>query len=146
MAGAPFQHRAQVRFSDTDAMGHVNHARLLAYLEDARIALLREAFQGQPAPLWERGIILARLEIDYLRPVPAEAGWIDVPVWVKHIGRSSFTLAYSVRQGGDEVARASTVLVAYDYASASTRLLSESDRLALERMQVAGSTEPDGGR
>jgi acyl-CoA thioester hydrolase len=136
VAAAPFRHRAQVRFSDTDAMGHVNHARLLAYLEDARIALLHEAFGEDPEPLWERGIILARLEIDYLRPVDAGSAGVEVLVWVKHIGRSSFTLAYRLEEDGIELARASTVIVAYDYASASARLLTDSDRAALERCQL----------
>jgi acyl-CoA thioester hydrolase len=139
MAAPPFRHRAQVRFSDTDAMGHVNHARLLAYLEDARIALLRQAFRESAEPLWESGIILARLEIDYLKPVDADSEGIDVLVWVKHIGRSSFTLAYRVERDGEEVARASTVLVAYDYTAASTRLLSDADRLGLEDLQTAPS-------
>ncbi len=139
MAAPPFLHRAQVRFSDTDAMGHVNHARLLAYLEDARIALLREAFRDAAEPLWQRGIILARLEIDYLKPVDADVEGIDVLVWVKHIGRSSFTLAYRVERQGEEVARASTVLVAYEYSAASARLLSDADRLGLERLQMAPS-------
>ena len=117
-------------------MGHVNHARLLAYLEDARIALLHEAFGDHPEPLWQRGIILARLEIDYLRPVDAGSVGVEVLVWVKHIGRSSFTLGYRLEDAGIEMARASTVIVAFDYASASARLLTDSDRAALERCQV----------
>ena len=33
-------HEAQVRWSDPDRLGHVNHARYLSYFEDARMALL----------------------------------------------------------------------------------------------------------
>jgi acyl-CoA thioester hydrolase len=128
-----FLHRAQLRFSDTDPMGHVNHARFLAYLEDARIAMLQSA--GERESLWDRGIILAKLEIDYLRPIHLALDPIDVWVWVSHIGRSSFSLGYRIEQDGETAARATTVIVAYDYPSSSVRLLANGDRAALELYQ-----------
>jgi acyl-CoA thioester hydrolase len=132
---APYRHQAQVRFSDTDAMGHVNHARSLAYLEDARIAMLQQVVvEGKS--LMSRGMILARLEIEYLQPIHLADVPVDVWVWVKHIGRSSFTLGYRIEQDTEVKARATTILVAYDYAGASSRLLSDDDRLSLEAFQA----------
>jgi acyl-CoA thioesterase FadM len=60
-----------VRFSDTDQMGHVNNSRFLVFLEDARLvffnALMPGGFTG-------RGLIVARIEIDYVRPM-VTSGW-----------------------------------------------------------------------
>jgi acyl-CoA thioesterase FadM len=41
--GGDFAHRhaVEVRLSDTDAMGHVNNARYLTYVEIARVAATR---------------------------------------------------------------------------------------------------------
>jgi acyl-CoA thioester hydrolase len=36
---APHEHAVQLRWSDPDMLGHVNHARALALLEDARLAM-----------------------------------------------------------------------------------------------------------
>ena len=38
MSRAPFTHPIEVRFRDLDALGHVNNAVYLTYLESARIA------------------------------------------------------------------------------------------------------------
>ena len=38
----PFAHRIRTRFAETDAMGIVHHAAYLPYLEEARVAYLRQ--------------------------------------------------------------------------------------------------------
>ncbi len=44
----PAQHLAQVRWSDPDQLGHVNHARYLSFFEDARMTLLAASPAGMP--------------------------------------------------------------------------------------------------
>ena len=57
-------HPIEVRFADTDAMGHVNNARYLTYFEIARVAYY-ERVSGEPLPLAthgaEEGMILAEI-------------------------------------------------------------------------------------
>jgi acyl-CoA thioester hydrolase len=131
---ASFIHQAATRFSDTDAMGHVNHARALAYLEDARIALLAAAASGG-TDLGVSGVILAHLEVDYVREVHVAMDPIEVEVWVERIGRSSVAIGYSMRQDGEEALRASTVLVAFDYSVGKSRGLTDAERASLERFR-----------
>jgi acyl-CoA thioester hydrolase len=108
-----FVHRETVRFRDLDAMGHVNNAVFATYLEQARIAFL------SPHGAHVEEMILARLEIDFRSP--AELGaTIEITVAPTRIGRKSFDLAYVVRAGDRVIAEAKTVLVAYDYATASS--------------------------
>lgn len=131
----PFVHRSQVRFGDTDAMGHVNHARLLAYFEDARIALLVAASSAGGTALTVSGVILARLECDYVRPVHLSHDPVEVETWVDRVGRSSIGISYRLLQDGEVAATASTVLVAYDYGAGRSRALTEGERAALERFR-----------
>ena len=131
---ASFVYRAATRFSDTDAMGHVNHARALAYLEDARIALLAAAASGG-TDLGVSGVILAHLEVDYVREVHVASEPLEVEVWVERVGRSSIALAYSLRQDGEEALRGSTVLVAFDYGAGKSRTLTDAERASLERFR-----------
>jgi acyl-CoA thioester hydrolase len=111
-----FTHRLDVRFRDCDAMGHVNNAVYLTYMEQARFkhwrALWRYAQDRFPDP----GIILARAEVDYRSP--ARLGeTLDVKLSVASIGRTSFHYEYEIvsAEDGRLIASAKTVQVVYDY-------------------------------
>ncbi|HEV8602306.1 MAG TPA: thioesterase family protein [Gaiellaceae bacterium] len=111
MEGFDFVHRETVRFRDVDAMGHVNNAVYLTYVEEARAAFMLGLglASGRDFP-----IIIARAEIDFRSP----AGFgeeIEVGVRAGRFGTKSFDLEYELRAGGRVVAEAKTVCVAYDY-------------------------------
>jgi acyl-CoA thioester hydrolase len=115
--GFDFVHREHVRFRDLDAMGHVNNAVFATYVEQARIEYLR-SLGVLDGPLY-MGMILARLELDFLAPALPE-GEIEVGVRAGRSGNKSFALEYELEQQGRPVARATTVLVAYDYEQAQS--------------------------
>jgi acyl-CoA thioester hydrolase len=106
----PFTHTETVRFRDVDSMGHMNNAVYATFLEQARIAFLRPRGADQTT------MILARLEIDFRRPV-AIGETVAIDVRPRGIGTKSFELEYTMRVGGDVVAEARSVLVSYDYAT-----------------------------
>ena len=107
----------QVRFSDTDALGHVNNAVYLSYLESARVDYLRELLGARK--IEELGVIIARVEIDYKSPA-FHHETLRVGCRVEEIGGSSIRMDYRVedKETGRLVALAKSVLVAYDYAAA----------------------------
>jgi acyl-CoA thioester hydrolase len=70
---AIFEHPVQVRWRDTDALGHVNHAVFLTYLEEGRDAFYAQALGCDPV------YVVARLEVD-LRAQVHERGWRQ-PAW-----------------------------------------------------------------
>ena len=113
MEGFDFVHRERVRFRDLDAMGHVNNAVFATYVEQARIEYLRH-LGLLDGPLY-MSMILARIELDFLAPAQPE-GEVEIGVRASRSGSKSFQLEYELRQGEREIARAKTVLVAYDYA------------------------------
>jgi acyl-CoA thioester hydrolase len=114
MPRVPFVHRETVRFRDLDALAHVNNAVYATYLEQARIAFLRDGLGAT-----QEEMILARLEIDFR----AQLGFgeeVEIEVRPAGVGTKSFNLAYTVRAGERVVAEAKSVLVAYDYANDRT--------------------------
>ena len=116
MEGFAYVHRDVVRFADVDAMGHVNNAVFLTYLEDARNAFLAEL--GLIRTLEDIRMILARVEIDFRSPL-RHGEEIEVYVRPSRFGTKSFDLEYELRAGGRLVAEARTVLVGYDYEQAA---------------------------
>lgn len=110
MEGFEFVYRETVRFRDVDAMGHVNNAVYLTYIEDARIAFLRPMGADVPE------MILARAEIDFRAPL-AEGDELQIGVRPLRVGTKSFELQYEVRVGDKLAAEAKTVIVSYDYAA-----------------------------
>jgi acyl-CoA thioester hydrolase len=122
-------HRAQVRWSDPDTLGHVNHARYLSYFEDARMDLLALAPTGVPGTAGNRGCIAARVAVDYLSPVTYRPGLtLTVTTTVTRVGTSSWTLDQRMSDAGTPVARCECVLVAYDYPGGRSRPLDEDER------------------
>ena len=107
-----FVHREHVRFRDLDAMGHVNNAVFLTYIESARVAFLQHL--GAATTVEEMSIIVARIEIDFRAPV-GFGDEVEIAVHTSRFGEKSFDLDYELRVGGKVVARAKSVLVSYDY-------------------------------
>jgi acyl-CoA thioester hydrolase len=107
--GFPFVHNEVVRFRDLDAMGHVNNAVFLTYLEQGRLAW----FGSDPAFALS-DVILARTEIDFRSPLQVGEE-VEIGVRPARVGTKSFELEYELRAGGRLVAEAKSVLVGYDY-------------------------------
>jgi acyl-CoA thioester hydrolase len=128
MEGFDFVHRETVRFRDVDAMGHVNNAVFLTYLESARVAFLLHL--GTADGLQDLGIIVARIEIDFRMPV-GYGEEIEVGVRTARFGTKSFDLEYELRSGGRVVAEAKSVCVGYDYSSAETVPIPDAWRVRL---------------
>ncbi len=110
----PFVHRETVRFRDLDALGHVNNAVYLTYLEQARVAFL------SPAGYEPGAMILARCEIDFRSQIQL-GETVEVALTPARVGTKSFELAYEMKVGDRLVAEAKTVLVAYDYERGETQ-------------------------
>jgi acyl-CoA thioester hydrolase len=114
-------------------MGHVNNAVYLTYLELARFAYWNAADIGRLAG--EVSYIIARVEIDFRAPATT-AEMLDVAIAVTGFGRTSFSMAYEIRnQAGRVVATAKTVQVAYDYAAGKTVALPDAIRQRIEEFE-----------
>jgi acyl-CoA thioester hydrolase len=131
MDGFKIVSEVQVRFSDTDALGHVNNAVYLSYLESARVDYLRVLLGAMK--IEEIGVIIARIEIDYKSPAFHHETML-VGCRVYEVGGSSIKMDYRVedKATGRFVAAAKSVLVAYDYAAARVVRVSDAWREKME--------------
>jgi acyl-CoA thioester hydrolase len=139
-----------------DAYGHVNNVEMLRLLEEARI----EAFWAHPAPAagaaapsapdreaWPTAVLdagpgartatlVARQEIEYLRPLGYRRTPVVVDMWIGHLGGASIEVCYEVH---DDVpsdgapgpyARALTTLVLVDAETGAPRRIGDVERAA----------------
>ena len=105
MNGYAFQCPIQVRWRDVDALGHVNNAAIVTYLETARTELWRERFGGGSAIPF----VVARVEVTYRRQIR-----LDDEVWVglrvDGLRGAQYAFEYRVEANGDLAAEASTLM------------------------------------
>jgi acyl-CoA thioester hydrolase len=134
-------YQAQVRWSDPDQLGHINHARYLSYFEDARMDLLAGSPSGLAGSTGDHGYIAARVAVDYLYPVRYRAGLtLRVETWVSRLGRTSWTLRAELYDGDHLVARCEAVLVAYSYEHNAKRPLDDDER-SFWQARLAGTDQ-----
>jgi acyl-CoA thioester hydrolase len=112
-----------VRWDDIDAFGHVNNAKYLTYIQEARFLW---------SPLLE--MVVAKAEVDYLVPIYEGGRFYDITLWVEQIGNSSFTLGYEViGDNGVVHAKVKTVQVAVSMETKKSRPLTEPEREFLKQ-------------
>ncbi len=126
-----FSHPIEVRFSDLDAMGHVNNAVVISYLEQGRFQWWRSFLGGRK--FQEEGFLMARVEVDYRRPILLGDD-VRVELHCTRVGNTSFELSYRVTKGlgGDLFAEAKTVQVMLDFATHRPKPLAATTRGWLE--------------
>lgn len=101
-----------VRFSDVDAYGHVNNVKYVEFFQEARISYLTGLHRPEDGP-WQSWVV-ARTDVEYLRPVHFSLDAYAVDSWVHRVGRSSAELCSQIRSGEQVLARARVVMVAFD--------------------------------
>lgn len=109
-----------LRWGDLDAQGHVNNARYIDYLQDARADFLHEL---GIADLLSRGFTVVSNQIEYRSPVFFSHEPLAVDIAVAELDALSVTLAYHLYQYDREVAVARTTLCGFDLATRARRPL-----------------------
>lgn len=128
----PYEIQMDLRWSDQDAQGHVNNAKVVTLAEEARIRFhgqldSRREQEGSSQP---GGLVVARQEIDYHAPLHY-APSLTLQVSVLRIGTKSYTVRQHAVQDGQDVFTVDSVLVRMDGSGAS-RALTEQERAELE--------------
>ncbi|MFI7483380.1 acyl-CoA thioesterase [Kocuria sp. M1R5S2] len=122
-----------VRWSDQDLNRHVNNARVVTLLEEARISAIAHWLGQDGIPDPARPRVVVSLDLDYLRPID-HGPELRARVWVSRVGRSSYTVAYELVQHGEVAVRARTVLVQMDPATGRSTALPADVRAVLENL------------
>jgi acyl-CoA thioester hydrolase len=122
-----FIYDVPVRWSDMDAYGHVNNARFLTLYEEARVAMFFVGAREHGLGSFEEGIVIARHEIDYLRPVNYGEP-VRIEMWISELRAAAFTVSYELFDEGVLASRAKSICVPFNLAGGHPRRLTEIER------------------
>lgn len=109
-----------LRWADLDAQGHVNNARYIDYLQDARADFL---YALHLESLLREGFTVLSNQIEYRAPVFFSLEPLEAEITVAGLDDESVTLAYELYQHDQLVAVARTSVGGYDVATHSRRRL-----------------------
>ena len=127
-----FYYPIEVRYGDLDPQGHVNNAKFLTYMEQARVAYMKELGLWNGGSFLEFGLIVAEIRISYHKPV-LFGDPIEVGLRTTRIGNKSLNMEYSIEHSQTRAvfARASSIGVAYDYALGQSIAVPDAWRAAI---------------
>jgi acyl-CoA thioester hydrolase len=136
----PVETEINVRFSDADAMGHVNNACYLTYFEQARVAYFKKLHGGDLSrmePTESFNFIIGEITVRFQAPAFIDEMLI-VGVRVAEFGTKSFRMEYEIRRKktDEPVATGQSTQVMYDYKTKKTFPIPDSFRekmMALEK-------------
>jgi acyl-CoA thioester hydrolase len=111
----------EVRYGDLDPQGHVNNAKYLTYMEQARIEYIHQPGLWEGGSFQDIGIILADAQITFQASIHYGQP-VRVGVRVSRLGNKSMTMEYRLEdaRSGQGLASASTTVVTYDYHTQQT--------------------------
>jgi acyl-CoA thioester hydrolase len=133
---AAFVHQVDVRWRDTDALGHVNHVVFLTYLEEARDAFYARVLGSDPI------YVVVRLEVDLRAEVRYADRRVTVQVAVDRVGTTSLTTRETIlNSAGQVAAQARVVTVRWDAANRQPVPFSAAERERLAAAQPAPPTD-----
>ena len=123
---AVFERLVPVRWRDTDAQGHVNHAVFLTYLEEARDAFFEHVIGTDPS------YVVARVEVDLRAEVRHPDRHVTVRIQAERLGTTSLTTRETIlTSSGDMAAEARVITVRWDPGQRRPVPFSEAERVRL---------------
>jgi acyl-CoA thioester hydrolase len=133
-----FRSQIEVRGYELDSFGHVNHAAYVSYLEHARWHVLRDAgVTLQILNEWKRWPVIARIEVDYLRPTYM-GDLLDIETQVVEHKKTSFVFSQRILRGTEPVLQAKVQAVMVNEKGRPSPLPPELNRLWTEGTTDSG--------
>jgi acyl-CoA thioester hydrolase len=142
----PFQfiHPLQIRYGDLDPQWHLNNAHTVILFEQGRFAYLLKLGLWDGKDFFNLGVIVADIHVSYLAPVLFDQN-VQVGVRVARIGNKSLTMEYSLedRDTGQPLAKAETIMVAYDYHTHQSIPVPDDWRKKIREFEKMAETSPE---
>ena len=126
-----------LRWTDQDSYRHLNHARAVTLLEEARIALFFDTATADGVAGFAHGLLVAGLGVRYKRQISYRSRPVRVALWVDQVRAASFRISYELHDGAEETdpvaISAHTDMAIYDLSAQRPRRLLTEERAFLER-------------
>ncbi|MFI3297052.1 MAG: thioesterase family protein [bacterium] len=125
----------QLRFNDTDALGHINNSTYFSFYDLGKSEYFR-AIHGTNYFSEEIDIVVAHAEVDFIEPVFLTDD-IAVQTRVARMGNKSFTLEQQIidTKSGGIKCKCTTIMVGYDFKTKATKIISEHWRRAAAKYE-----------
>ncbi|MEC5193254.1 MULTISPECIES: acyl-CoA thioesterase [unclassified Arthrobacter] len=136
-----FECSMPLRWSDQDLNGHINNARIVTLMEEARILWLNQSAAASGLESFRCPKVVAALTVEYHRPVNYGDELLML-LDISRIGNGSFTVRYSATQQSSPVFRGSTVLVPLERKSNRPRKLTSAETVYLSRYTETETSRP----
>jgi acyl-CoA thioester hydrolase len=120
--------KVHVRWDDLDAFGHINNAKYLTYVQEARADFTWFSRQSVGKSPLLADMVVARAEVDYIEPIYDGGMDVECQIWITRIGNASFEMEYEIIHKGVIRARIKTTQVAVSVETKRSRPLSDEER------------------
>jgi acyl-CoA thioester hydrolase len=121
-----------LRWTDQDSYRHVNHAKAVTLLEEARIQLFFDEATAHGVPSFVSGLLVAGLNVEYRRQVPYRSAGVRVTMGVDEVRAASFRICYEMHEGPGEDDRVAieawTRMATFDLEAQRPRRLTDGER------------------
>lgn len=131
-----FTEKVIPRFSETDALGHINNTVLPVWFEAARVPIFKFFTPDLNPHNWK--LIIAKVEVSFVGEL-FYAHEVTINTSIEQIGNSSFVIRQEAWQQDKCCAIGKTVMVRYDFVSKTKQPLSTDEKAALTQHLVAVS-------
>ncbi len=118
------------RFKDTDALGHINNASFITWIEEARRPVFEEFNSELSIEKWN--LIIARVEMDFV----AQCYYgkkVVINSSIEKIGTSSLIIYHDLLQENTKIAQGKSILVHFDYSKNKSVPIPEEIKQSLKK-------------
>jgi acyl-CoA thioester hydrolase len=116
-----FSEKLMPRFSDTDALGHINNTLLTVWFEGARDPIFRFFMPDLDTNNWQ--LILAKIDVEFHAQL-YYAEEIEIRTYISRIGSSSFMVYQEAWQKNTKCASGTAVMVHFCFENQSSLKIS----------------------
>jgi acyl-CoA thioester hydrolase len=130
-----------LRYSDMDALGHLNNAVYATLFEAGRVAYVEQKLAAMTPP--GAGYVIVKLIIDF-RAEARYPGTAEVATAITRLGGSSMTFAQEIQIAGRRVASAECICALFDLTRRKALRLPDAMRagITIEPLSASGSANP----
>lgn len=129
----------ELRWSDQDAFGHVNNAKLMTLMEEAGYRASSQ-LQAQANYIGPRDPVVRTAYTDFRFPVHY-TGPVTVNVWISRIGTTSYVLQHQLQQNDRTCMTMEAVMVLFDTVRQKSIPIPAKLRTAMETMYADNPSE-----
>jgi acyl-CoA thioester hydrolase len=124
----------QPRFSETDALGHVNNTVLPVWFEEARTPIFKLFSPGMDITDWH--LIIAKIDVEFLAEI-FYGKEVEIRTYMNKIGNSSMVVGHEAWQEGKLVSKGTAILVHFDHKAKVSKPIPDNVRATLEQHLLA---------